>query len=85
MGVLPLIFKTGENRKTLGLTGDEIVDILGITPSIKPKQDIKCIITKADGSKQEVTLICGLDTSNEVEYYKLGGILQYVINQIFKN
>jgi aconitate hydratase len=85
MGVLPLIFKAGENRKTLGLKGDEVVDILGIAPSIKPKQDIKCIITKQDGSKQEITLVCGLDTGNEVEYYKLGGILQYVINQIFKN
>jgi len=82
MGVLPLIFKPGEDRKTLGLTGDEIVDVLGISPSIKPKQDIKCIITSADGSKREITLICGLDTSNEVEYFKRGGILQYVINQI---
>ncbi len=82
MGVLPLIFKAGQSRKTLGLTGDEKVDILGITPSIKPKQDIKCIITKLDGSKQEVTLTCGIDTSNEVEYFKRGGILQFVMNQI---
>lgn len=82
MGVMPLIFKDGQTRKTLGLVGDEVVDILGITPNIKPKQDIKCIITKSDGSKQEVTLTCGLDTSNEVEYYKLGGILQYVMGQI---
>lgn len=82
MGVMPLIFKDGQTRKTLGLTGDEVVDILGITPNIKPKQDIKCVITKQDGSKQEITLICGLDTSNEVEYFKRGGILQYVMNQI---
>ncbi len=82
MGVLPLIFKPSDNRKTLELKGDEMVDVLGITPNIKPKQDIKCIITNADGSKREVTLICGLDTSNEVEYFKRGGILQYVLNQI---
>lgn len=82
MGVLPLIFKAGQSRKTLGLTGDEKVDILGITPSIKPKQDITCIITKLDGSRQEVTLTCGIDTSNEVEYFKQGGILQFVMNQI---
>lgn len=82
MGILPLIFKSGESRKTIGLTGDEKVDVLGIDSSIHPKQDIKCIITKADGSKQEITLICGLDTGNEVEYFKRGGILQYVMNQI---
>ena len=82
MGVLPLIFKAGESRKTLGLTGDEVIDVLGVTSSIRPKQDIVCIITKPDGSKREVTLICGIDTGNEVEYFKRGGILQYVINQI---
>ncbi len=82
MGVMPLIFKAGESRKTLGLAGDEKVDVLGITPSIRPKQDIKCIITKADGSKVEAILTCGIDTSNEVEYFKRGGILQYVMNQI---
>ncbi len=83
MGVLPLIFKASDSRKTLDLKGDEMVDVLGISPNIKPKQEIKCIITSADGSKREVNLICGLDTSNEVEYFKRGGILQYVINQIF--
>jgi len=80
MGVMPLIFKGADNRKTLELTGNETVDILGINPNIKPKQDIKCIITKNNGAKIEVILTCGLDTSNEVEYYKRGGILQYVLN-----
>lgn len=83
MGVLPLIFKEGDSRKSLNLIGDELIDILGINSDIKPKQDISGIITKSDGSKHEVTLICGLDTGNEVEYFKRGGILQYVINQIF--
>lgn len=82
MGVMPLIFKEGQSRKTLGLVGDETIDILGINDSVKPKQDIACIITRKDGSKLETTLICGLDTSNEVEYFKRGGILQYVIGQI---
>ncbi len=82
MGVLPLMFKEGQNRETLGLTGEETVDILGITPNIQPKQDIKCVITKKDGSKQEIDLICRLDTGNEVEYFKRGGILQYVMNQL---
>jgi aconitate hydratase len=82
MGVLPLIFKAGSDRKSLALVGDETIDVLGITSSIAPKQDINCIITRADGSKSEVTLICGIDTGNEVEYFKRGGILQYVISQI---
>jgi aconitate hydratase len=84
MGVMPLLFKDGQNRKTLGLVGDEVVDILGITNSITPKQDIQCVITKADGSKQEITLICGIDTSNEIEYFKCGGILQFVLKNLSK-
>ncbi len=82
MGVLPLIFKEGENRKTLNLTGDETIDILNIDSNIKPKQDIKCVITRKDGSKTELMLVCGIDTGNEIEYFKRGGILQYVISQI---
>jgi aconitate hydratase len=83
MGVLPLIFKNGQDRKVLKLQGNETIDILGIDSNIKPKQDIKCVITKDDGTKIDAVLTCGLDTSNEVEYYKRGGILQYVLgNQI---
>jgi aconitate hydratase len=82
MGVLPLIFKENQNRKTLNLNGDEVVEVLGIDSNIKPRQDLKCIIHKKDGSKIEFNLICGLDTGNEVEYFKCGGILQFVINQI---
>ncbi len=85
MGVLPLIFKIPDTRKTIGLKGDETVDILGISPSIKERQDIKCIITNPDGSKQELILTCGLDTSNEIEYFKRGGILQYVMGQLTLN
>jgi aconitate hydratase len=82
MGVLPLTFKNGETRKTLGLTGFETVEILGIDHNLKPKQDLKCIITKKDGGKLETTLLCRIDTSNEIEYYKSGGILQFVISQL---
>ena len=82
MGVLPLTFKNGETRQTLGLTGFETVEILGVNDDIKPKQDLKCIITKIDGSKVETTLLCRIDTSNEIEYYKSGGILQFVMNQL---
>ncbi|MFM7620250.1 MAG: aconitate hydratase AcnA, partial [Alphaproteobacteria bacterium] len=82
MGVLPLIFKAGTTRKTLQLTGDEKVDILGIDQKISAKQNLQVIFKKSDGSQVKADLICGLDTKTEVEYYKLGGILQYVINQI---
>jgi aconitate hydratase len=82
MGVLPLTFKNGETRKKLSLTGFETVEILGIDDNLKAKQDLQCIITKADGSKITTTLLCRIDTSNEIEYYKSGGILQFVMNQL---
>lgn len=82
MGVLPLTFKNNQTRKSLGLTGFETIEILGINDNLKPKQDLKCIITRADGSKVETALLCRIDTSNEIEYYKAGGILQFVMNRL---
>lgn len=82
MGILPLTFKNGQTRKSLGLTGFETIEISGISNNLKPKQDLKCIITKADGSKVETTLLCRIDTNNEIEYYKQGGILQFVMHQL---
>jgi aconitate hydratase len=79
MGVMPLFFKGSDNISSLNLVGDETVDVLGIDDNIKPKQDIDCVITRADGSKTKITLQCGLYTSNEVEYFKKGGILQFVV------
>jgi aconitate hydratase len=84
MGVLPLQFKEGDSRQTLGLTGDEIVDIRlpqGVT-AIKPRQDLVLVITGADGSRREVTVMSRLDTDNEIAYFKSGGILQYVLNNL---
>jgi aconitate hydratase len=84
MGVLPLQFKEGDSRQTLGLTGDEIVDIgmpQGVT-AIKPRQDLDLVITRADGSRQKVTVMSRLDTDNEIAYFKSGGILQYVLNNL---
>jgi aconitate hydratase len=84
MGVLPLQFKDGDDRKSLGLTGDEVVDIRlpnGVT-EIKPRQDLLLIIHGADGKKREVTVMSRLDTDNEIAYFKSGGILQYVLNNL---
>ncbi|GLR65873.1 aconitate hydratase [Acidocella aquatica] len=78
MGLLPLLFKDGVTRKSLGLKGDETIDIVGLD-KLSPRMDITMVITRADGSKQEVELLCRVDTADEVEYYKHGGILQYVL------
>jgi len=82
MGVLPLTFKAGESYKSLGLKGNEQIDILGIDSKIQPNQDLRCVISKPDGIKQEITLCLGIYTSNEIEYFKHGGILKFVLNQI---
>ncbi|NKD55769.1 MULTISPECIES: aconitate hydratase AcnA [unclassified Haematospirillum] len=82
MGVLPLQFKDGTDRKTLKLDGTEIFDIIGIGNGIKPRQDVQVTITRADGSKQTITVLCRIDTADEVEYYRHGGILQYVLRSL---
>ena len=82
MGVLPLQFPEGVTRKTLGLDGTEVIDIEGIGGGIKPRQDVPMTITRKDGSKQKVMLKCRIDTLDEVEYYKNGGILHYVLRNL---
>ncbi len=84
MGVLPLVFKDGEGRKSLGLTGDEIVDI-NLPKGVKdlsPRQDVEVTIKRADGSTANTMAMSRLDTDNEIEYFKSGGILQYVLNNL---
>ena len=81
MGVLPLQFKN-DTRESLGLKGDETYDISGIEGGLKPQQDINMTVHFADGSSKDVTLLCRLDTLDEVEYYKNGGILHYVLRNI---
>jgi len=86
MGVLPLQFADGESRQTLGLTGDEIVDISlpdGVT-KLTPRQDLVLKINRPDGSSTETTLMSRLDTENEIAYFTSGGILQYVLNNLVK-
>ena len=86
MGILPLTFMNGESRKSLGLNGFEIIDIIGIDADITPGKILQCIITKIDGqnniNKLETTLKCRIDTKNEIAYYKSGGILKFMINQL---
>ena len=79
MGVLPLVFEEGTSWQTLGLKGDETVTILGLTQDLKPRQMLEAVITFPDGKVKKVPLICRIDTLDELEYYKNGGILQYVL------
>jgi len=84
MGILPLQFLEGTTRKTLQLVGDEKIDILGLDENIKPRATMKVIIHRHDGSKKEISALCRIDTTNEVEYYRNGGILQYVLRGMLK-
>ena len=84
MGVMPLQFKDGASRKSLKLTGTETFDITGFEKGIKPGMDVACKITRADGKVEQITLLCRIDTLDEVDYYMNGGILQYVLRQIVK-
>jgi aconitate hydratase len=83
MGVLPLQFKEGANAQTLNLDGDEVFDIVGISGAdIRPRQDVTLRVRRESGEEQEVPLTLRIDTPIEIEYYRHGGILQYVLRQL---
>ncbi|MCU7372590.1 aconitate hydratase AcnA [Paucibacter sp. O1-1] len=81
MGVLPLQFKPGVSWESLGLKGDELIDIQ-IPGELAPQRDATLVITRADGSRQEVLLTLRIDTPIEVDYYRHGGILPFVLRQL---
>ena len=83
MGVLPLVFKDGENRTSLSLRGDEMVDILGIE-ELRARMMLELVITRADGHVIRTEVLCRVDTADEVEYYRNGGILHYVLRGMAK-
>ncbi|AVZ79191.1 aconitate hydratase AcnA [Zoogloeaceae bacteirum Par-f-2] len=82
MGVLPLQFKHDDSWQKLGLTGEERFDILGIAADLRPQQDLVLVIHGTDGSRREVPVLCRIDTPIEVDYYRHGGILPYVLREI---
>jgi aconitate hydratase len=82
MGVLPLVFEEGTSWVSLGLKGDETVSIAGLTEDLKPRQTLHAEIKGTDGGSQRVPLICRIDTLDELEYFRNGGILQYVLRQL---
>lgn len=82
MGIIPLQFKDGENRKTFKLDGTELITISGLSDKLTPNETIKATIERNDGSKTEMQLTSRIDTQNEIEYYRHGGILQYVLRKM---
>ncbi len=82
MGVLPLQFKEGTTAQTLKLDGTETYDVVGLSPAVKPQQDLTLKITRQNGSVENVPVRCRIDTPIEIDYYQHGGILPYVLRQI---
>jgi aconitate hydratase len=82
MGVLPLQFKDGDSHQLLGLRGDETFSIYGVDAALKPQQDLRLQIKRSDGTSQDVTLLCRIDTPIEVDYYQHGGILPFVLRAL---
>ncbi len=84
MGILPLQFLDGTDRKTLKLDGSEKFDLLGFSDVLRPRMEIALTIHRADGQINVAPLLCRIDTLDEIEYYKNGGILQYVLRNMLK-
>jgi aconitate hydratase len=79
--VLPLQFQSGESWEMLRLDGSELVDVIP-DPQLRPQSDARVVITRADGSSQEITVTLRIDTPIEVDYYRNGGILPYVLRDL---
>jgi len=82
MGVIPFEFTGGDNRKTLGLTGDEVISIHGLGGELKPLSEVPCTIRYADGSEKTIQLKCRIDTEVEIDYVENGGVLHYVLRNL---
>ena len=82
MGVLPLVFEEGTSWQTLGLKGDEQVTIRGLHGELKPRQRLIADIVSSNGTLKRVPLICRIDTVDELDYFKSGGILHYVLRHL---
>jgi aconitate hydratase len=82
MGVVPLQFKDGQSAATLKLDGSEVYDVTGLNASLKPQQDLTLRVTRANGTVEEHSVRCRIDTPIEIEYFQHGGILPYVLRQL---
>ncbi|HEX8035944.1 MAG TPA: aconitate hydratase, partial [Ktedonobacterales bacterium] len=84
MGILPLQFKPGESRESLGLTGRETYDIVGISGDLKPRQELTVRAKSDDGKTTEFQAIARLDSPIDISYYRNGGILQTVLRRLVR-
>jgi len=82
MGVIPFEFMGGDNRKSLGLKGDETFAITGLSGDLRPQAELPCTITYADGTEKTITLKCRIDTEVEIDYVRNGGVLHYVLRNL---
>jgi aconitate hydratase len=82
MGVLPLQFGEGVTRKSLALDGSETFDITGLDGAVRPRMNLRVVIHRTDGSSEETTVLCRIDTLDEIDYFRTGGILQYVLTNL---
>jgi aconitate hydratase len=82
MGVLPCQFKENSDATSLGLDGTEVFDVIGIENGLKPRQDLTLVIRRLNGSVEEFPITLRIDTAVEIDYYKHGGILPYVLRQL---
>ena len=85
MGVIPFEFTGDDDRKTLGITGEETISITGLEGDLKPLSEVPATITYADGTVKEITLKCRIDTEVEIEYVENGGVLHYVLRNLAKS
>jgi aconitate hydratase len=84
MGVLPLQFRDGVSRQSLKLTGEETIDIVGVEGGLKPRMLLTMRIHDPNGTEREEPVVCRIDTLDEIEYFRHGGILQYVLRSLLK-
>jgi aconitate hydratase len=82
MGVLPCQFLGTDSAQSLGIKGDEEFDLVGVNENIKPQQQLTLVIKSKDGRRQEVKVLLRIDTPIEVDYYKHGGILPFVLREL---
>ena len=82
MGVLPFQFTGSDTVQSLGITGEETIDIAGIESGVRPQQDATLVIHRKDGSTREVKVLLRIDTPIEVDYYHHGGILPFVLRDL---
>ena len=85
MGILPLLFQDGIDRKSLALDGTEVYNIYSARSELTPQMELMCKVIRRNGKSMTIKLVCQIDTEDEVEYYTSSGVLQYVLRKMINN